>query len=140
MMSAMAYVWSLMGLVTIIRGFLPPEFTLFMKLWTKKLMKKLWGSDPYCRFHIDELDSKRHTNNLYRVVEMHLRAKHLIEDADDLHLSQEESAKKISFTLAGEALDHLLCSMVTLYPDADESSHDSTNPELASKTKPSCFV
>ncbi|KAG0626584.1 hypothetical protein M758_2G136500 [Ceratodon purpureus] len=102
MMSSMAYVWSLMGLVTIIRGFLPPEFQNYMKLWMKKLMKKLWGSDPYCRFHIDELDSKRRTNNLYRVVEMHLRAKHLIEDADDLHLSQEENAKKISFTLGGE--------------------------------------
>lgn len=101
MMSGMTYVWSLMGLLTIIKGFLPPEVTNFMKHWLKKLMKKLWASDPYCRFHIDELDSKRRTNNLYRVVEMHLRAKHLMEEADDLRLSQEETAKKISFALSG---------------------------------------
>jgi hypothetical protein len=112
MISSMTYLWSVMGLITIIRSILPPEFQNFLKLWTKKLieklMKKLWGSDPYCRFHIDELDGRSRTNNLYRVVEMHLRSKNLVEHADDLHLSQEENAKNISFTLAGEALNPLL--------------------------------
>ena len=102
MMSGVAYAWSLMGVLTIIRSYLPPEFTNFMKHWIKKLVKKFWSPDPYCRFHFHELDSRRRTNHLYRQVEMHLRAKHLIKDADDLYLSlQDESAKKISYTLAG---------------------------------------
>lgn len=101
MMSGVAYAWSLMGMITIIRGYLPPEFTNYVKHWLKKLAKRFWKSDLYCRFHFHELDSRRRTNHLYRQVEMHLRAKQLIKDADDLHLSQDESAKKISYTLAG---------------------------------------
>ncbi|KAG0614372.1 hypothetical protein M758_6G171700 [Ceratodon purpureus] len=102
MVSGVAYAWSLMGMLTIIRGYLPPEFINYVKHWIKKIVRKLCSPDPYCRFHFHELDSRRRTNHLYRQVEMHLRAKHLIKDADDLYLSQEEAAKKISYTLAGD--------------------------------------
>lgn len=101
MMSGVTYVWSLMGMATIVCGFLPQELKHFMKLWMHKLIKKLWSTDPYCRFHFHELDGRGRTNHLYRQVEMHLRSKQLIKDADDLYLSQEESAKKINYTLAG---------------------------------------
>lgn len=101
-MSAVTYMWSLMGMMTLIQRFLPQEFTNYLKHHVKKVLRKFWKKDKYCRFHFNELDSKRRTNHLYRVVEMHLRARQIVKGANDLRLSQEENATKISYTLASD--------------------------------------
>lgn len=98
-MSGVAYVWSVLGMLTILKGYLPPELQNYVRLWFNKLMK-MWSPDPYCRFYFHELDGHR-MNHLYRQVEMHLRAKQLTRQADDLYLSQDENAKRVNYSLAG---------------------------------------
>ena len=115
MMSGVAYAWSVMGMITILRGYLPPEFQNYVRHWLRQLVK-FWKPDPYCRFYFHEVDARRHTNHLFRQVEMHLRAKHLIKDADDLFLSQDETAKKISYTLAGTLFEHALAQIPKSLP------------------------
>lgn len=100
-MSGVAYLWSVMGMLTILRGYLPPELQNYVRQWFNKLLK-MWSPDPYCRFYFHEVDNHR-MNNLYRLVEMHLRAKQLHKQADDLYLSQYENANRVNYSLAGNA-------------------------------------
>lgn len=96
----MSYLMSMLGFITLARSFLPPELNEFLvKLW-EKLIKPV---NPFCSFHVPEMESNC-TNDLYRVVQLHMRAARLSKDADELVLSRDENEKDITFSLAGIVL------------------------------------
>lgn len=96
----MAYLISLFGFITIAKSFLPPELNDLLMKWWVKLIRPV---NPYCIFHIPEVGSNKQ-NDLYRVVQLHMRAAKLSKEADELVLSRDENDKEITFSLAGEAL------------------------------------
>lgn len=96
----MAYFWSLMGMVTLVQRFLPPQVSKMIKSYLKKAWKFLSGAESYCSFQFPETTGRR-SNHLYRVVQRHLQAKGLFRDADELCLSRDENEKGIHYNLAG---------------------------------------
>lgn len=96
----LSYLMSLLGFITLARSFLPPELNEFLVKWWEKLIKPV---NPFCVFHVPELESNI-TNDLYRVVQLHMRAAKLSKDADELVLSRDENEKDITFSLAGTAI------------------------------------
>lgn len=96
----MSYLMSLLGFITLARSFLPPELNELLVKWWEKLIKPV---NPFCNFHVPELESNI-TNDLYRVVQLHMRAAKLSKDADELVLSRDENEKEITFSLAGTSI------------------------------------
>lgn len=93
----MSYMMSLLGFITLIRGFLPPELNDIVQKWWDKLIRPV---NPFCNFFVPENDASG-MNDFYRVVQMHIRAANLSRDADQLILSREENGKEITYNLAG---------------------------------------
>lgn len=122
----MSYVMSLLGFLTLARSFLPPELNEWIvKMW-EKLIKPV---NMFCVFHVPELESNC-TNDLYRVVQLHMRAARLSKDADELVLSRDENEKEITFSLAaGEEVAETYQGVTVYWRHKTEKSRDNTSGE-----------
>ncbi len=97
-MDMMTLLWSLLGFFSLIRGFLPLELTDRLEKWWKALLRP---ANPYSHFHIREDGMFGVTNDLYRVVQLHLIAANLCRAADELDLCRDENEEGITYSLAG---------------------------------------
>lgn len=125
----MSYLMSLLGFITLARSFLPPELNELLVKWWEKLIKPV---NPFCNFHVPELESNI-TNDLYRVVQLHMRAAKLSKDADELVLSRDENEKEITFSLAaGEVVTETYHGVTVWWTHCTEKtgSKDNGNEEF----------
>jgi hypothetical protein len=97
-MDTMAWLWSLLGFFSLVRGFLPQELTEMLEKWWNALLRP---ANPYAHFHIPDDGISGVTNDLYRVVQLYLIAANLCSAADELILSRDENEEGITYSLAG---------------------------------------
>ena len=103
-MMDMSYLMSLLGLIILARSFLPRAMKESLARWWAKLIKPVDQAklmNPFCVFQVPEFESNI-SNDLYRLVHLHMRAKELIKHADELVLSRQERESAISFGLASK--------------------------------------
>lgn len=136
----MAYLISLFGFITIAKSFLPPELNDLLMKWWVKLIRPV---NPYCIFHIPEVGSNKQ-NDLYRVVQLHMRAAKLSKEADELVLSRDENDKEITFSLAADEVVKETYEGVTVWwshrteksgKDSDEFEKSSFELKMRKKDK-----
>jgi len=98
----MTSLWSILGFISLLRGFLPREFTEMLEMWWSKLIRP---AKRFSQFQIPENDGSGMSNDLYRVVKLYLGAANLCTDADELVLSRKENDDDITYNLAdGESV------------------------------------
>jgi hypothetical protein len=98
----MTSLWSILGFISLLRGFLPREFTEMLEMWWSKLLRP---AKRFSQFQIPENDGSGMSNDLYRVVKLYLGAANLCTDADELVLSRKENDDNITYNLAdGESV------------------------------------
>jgi hypothetical protein len=95
----MTSLWSILGFISLLRGFLPREFTEMLEMWWSKLLRP---AKRFSQFQIPENDGSGMSNDLYRVVKLYLGAANLCTDADELVLSRKENDDDITYNLAGK--------------------------------------